>query len=76
MEIFFQELARAEVTKLLDRTGGKLDMSNTGELNYLERCIKESLRLFPPVSTIMRYTKEDLQLSNDQTQISIHSRNK
>lgn len=33
-------------------------------MSYLERCIKESLRLFPSVPTVARHLMEDLQLSN------------
>lgn len=60
----FKERARAEVTELLDKNDGKYDVSMNQEFSYLERCIKESLRLYPPVATMLRYTAEDLQLSN------------
>ncbi|XP_023316140.1 cytochrome P450 4C1-like [Trichogramma pretiosum] len=59
-----QERARLEVTELLEKKQGKIDMANLQELCYLERCIKESLRLYPPVSTILRHTTEDIQLKN------------
>lgn len=32
-------------------------------MEYLERCIKESLRLYPPVPVISRLLTKDLQLS-------------
>ena len=51
------------MTKILDRNGGRIEMADLQEFSYLERCIKESLRLYPPVSTLLRYTSEELQLS-------------
>ncbi|NP_001165935.1 cytochrome P450 4AB9 precursor [Nasonia vitripennis] len=59
-----QEKARAEAKEVLDCSHGKLDVSDVQKLNYLDRCIKESLRLYPPVSTIMRYSADELQLKN------------
>lgn len=60
----FQDRARVEATELLDRTNGDMEITDLQELNYLERCIKESIRLYPPVATLVRRNAEDLQLSN------------
>ncbi|NP_001165938.1 cytochrome P450 4AB21 isoform X1 [Nasonia vitripennis] len=57
-----QEKARAEVIKVLTESSGKIGMRQLQEFNYLECCIKESLRLYPPVANISRYITEDLQL--------------
>ncbi|XP_014232115.1 cytochrome P450 4C1-like [Trichogramma pretiosum] len=57
-----QERAREEVTAVLDKSNGNLGAAELQELTYLERCIKESMRLFPPVSIMSRYLREDLQL--------------
>nr|NP_001165933.1 cytochrome P450 4AB22 precursor [Nasonia vitripennis] len=59
-----QDKAREEVTEILDRSEGNMGMAQIQEFNYLERCIKESLRLFPPVATMARTITEDLQLKN------------
>ncbi|XP_014219869.1 cytochrome P450 4C1-like [Copidosoma floridanum] len=59
-----QDLARAEVTEVLDKNDGQIKMSDLQDLHYLERCIKETLRLFPPVATLVRYTREELQLKH------------
>ncbi|KAJ8683826.1 hypothetical protein QAD02_019618 [Eretmocerus hayati] len=59
-----QDRARCEVREVMSRSDNKLGMAELQELEYLERCVKESLRLFPPVATIMRHTPEDLQLKH------------
>lgn len=59
-----QDRARAEVKEVLDANGGKMSMSALQNLPYLERCIKESLRLFPSVPFISRSPEKDLKLSN------------
>lgn len=38
-------------------------MSDIQSCNYLEMCMKESLRLYPSVQFISRAIEEDLQLS-------------
>lgn len=45
-------------------------MAEMQELQYLERCIKESLRLYPPVSTVTRVVTEDLPLSTYNTYVN------
>ncbi|XP_023246853.1 cytochrome P450 4C1-like [Copidosoma floridanum] len=59
-----QDKARMEVSEVADRNGGRLGFNQIQELHYLERCIKESLRLYPPVAIIFRYFSEDLQLKH------------
>lgn len=58
-----QDKVRAEVSEIIDKAGGKLGISEIQEFAYLERCIKESLRLYPPVSVASRSITKDLQLS-------------
>lgn len=41
----------------------KMTISVIQEFSYLERCLKESLRLYPSVHTIVRYISKDMQLS-------------
>ncbi|KAL7290063.1 hypothetical protein TKK_0015792 [Trichogramma kaykai] len=59
-----QSKARAEVTKVLDKSNGNIGVQELKELQYLEQCIKETLRLYPPVSTIFRHTSSELQLKH------------
>ncbi|KAG7206576.1 hypothetical protein KM043_000260 [Ampulex compressa] len=57
-----QDRARMEVDELLRGNGGKFSMALLQRMPYLERCIKESLRLYPPVHFISREITEDMQL--------------
>ncbi|XP_011706271.1 PREDICTED: cytochrome P450 4C1-like, partial [Wasmannia auropunctata] len=43
---------------------GKLTMKSLQNLPYLERCIKESLRLYPSVYFISRIISEDVKLKS------------
>ncbi|XP_068991334.1 uncharacterized protein [Neodiprion pinetum] len=60
-----QDKARAEVDEVFEgKEDEKLSMREVQGLAYLERCIKESLRLFPSVPLVSRQISEDLQLKN------------
>lgn len=48
---------------MFKKTGGKIEYSDLQELQYLEMCIKESLRLYPSVPFISRKLTKDLKLS-------------
>ena len=52
-----------EVNEVFNKSGGKIGMTDLQCFNYLERCIKESLRLYPSVPFISRNITEDLHLS-------------
>ncbi|XP_076242843.1 cytochrome P450 4C1 [Calliopsis andreniformis] len=59
-----QKRARAEVNAIMQENGGKLTMSGLQCLSYLERCIKESLRLYPSVPFISRLPEMEVKLSD------------
>lgn len=53
----YQNLARADINKAVDKHGWTFEAFN--EMKYLEQCIAEGIRIHPPVSTIDRYTCND-----------------
>ncbi|KAI4484617.1 hypothetical protein M0804_007183 [Polistes exclamans] len=57
-----QERIREEVNSVMNQENYHMTMPVLQEFVYLERCIKESLRLYPSVHFISRYLTEDLQL--------------
>lgn len=59
-----QDRARIEVDEVFSQCDGKLSIGTIQQLTYLDRCIKESLRLYPSVHFISRELYEDLQLKN------------
>lgn len=52
-----------EIDCIFDDSGRSVKRHDLGQMKYLECCIKESLRLYPPVAFIMRKIDEDLNLS-------------
>ncbi|NP_001165987.1 cytochrome P450 4AB6 isoform X1 [Nasonia vitripennis] len=59
-----QDRIRAEVKEVLEKSEGKMGVPEIQQLNYLELCIKESLRLYPSVPFISRGVTKDLHLKN------------
>lgn len=54
-ELLYQEIHEA----VTENDGNPLSMSQLGDLDYLDRVIKESLRLYPPVASVSRELTED-----------------
>ncbi|KAL6420175.1 hypothetical protein ACFW04_012265 [Cataglyphis niger] len=46
----------------MQESEGKLTMRSLQNLSYLERCLKEALRLYPSVPVISRNVEEDVKL--------------
>ncbi|KAI4475760.1 hypothetical protein M0802_015037 [Mischocyttarus mexicanus] len=60
----FAERIRDEVNSVMNEEDYQMTISVLNEFSYLERCIKESLRLYPSVHFISRYITDDMQLKN------------
>ena len=57
-----QERVRIEVDTVMQENGEKLTMRLLQNLPYLDRCLKETLRLYPSVFFISRYAAEEVKL--------------
>ncbi|XP_047355527.1 cytochrome P450 4C1-like isoform X6 [Vespa velutina] len=57
-----QERIRNEVNTVMQQSDCKLTIPILRKFSYLERCLKESLRLYPSVHFMARYISQDLQL--------------
>jgi cytochrome P450 len=51
-----------EMNQIFGDSDREVTFQDTLEMKYLERCIMESLRLYPPVPVIARELQEDLKL--------------
>ncbi|XP_029659400.1 cytochrome P450 4C1-like [Formica exsecta] len=58
-----QERVRVEVDTMMQENGGKLTMRLLQNLPYLDRCLKETLRLYLSVFFIIRDVKENIHMS-------------
>lgn len=60
-----QEQIVQEMNEIFPDPNEEPTIQKLNELKYLERCIKESLRLYPSVSFISRILDEDLTTTNN-----------
>ncbi|XP_059107743.1 cytochrome P450 4F4-like isoform X1 [Peromyscus eremicus] len=59
----YQERCRQEVRELLrDRASTEIEWDDLAQLPFLTMCIKESLRLHPPVTMVSRCCTQDISL--------------
>ena len=56
-----QEKLIQEVDQVVEASDGKIDQESIREMPYLEACIKETLRLLPPVFRTDRTCVKDWQ---------------
>ncbi|XP_043506169.1 cytochrome P450 4C1-like [Polistes fuscatus] len=59
-----QQRIRDEVNTIMLKDNYNLTIADLQEFSYLDRCIKESLRLYPSVHSIFRTLTHDLALNN------------
>lgn len=57
-----QEKVIQELDEIFGDSDRPVTFQDTLEMKYLERCLMETLRLFPPVPLIAREIKNDLKL--------------
>ncbi|XP_011704884.1 PREDICTED: cytochrome P450 4g15-like, partial [Wasmannia auropunctata] len=57
-----QNRVRKEIDSVMQENGGKFTMKSFQSLSYLDRCIKEAIRLYPSGFVISRLTEEDVKL--------------
>jgi len=58
-----QEIVHEELDRVFgeDRTRD-VTFDDLNELKYLDMCVKEALRIFPPIAQILRHTTRDVKL--------------
>lgn len=63
-----QEIVHEELDRVFgdDRTRD-VTFDDLNELKYLDMCVKEALRIFPPIAQILRHTTRDVKLDNGLT---------
>ncbi|XP_037782766.1 uncharacterized protein LOC119579100 [Penaeus monodon] len=59
-----QECVFEEIEAVMQGSDGAPSAADLREMKYLELCLKETLRLFPPIPMIIRELKEDAVISN------------
>ncbi|EZA50072.1 Cytochrome P450 4C1, partial [Ooceraea biroi] len=59
-----QDRVKNEVNDVMEENGGKLTMTALQNLPYLERCLKETMRLYPIGYFIGRKLEEDVMLQS------------
>lgn len=73
-----QQKVYEEIKSVVDGTGGEpLNTADFNSMNYTDRVIKETMRLYPPVPFISRDLTDDIRLSSGHrvpkgTQCNLH----
>jgi len=61
----FQDKAYEELEEIFDGSDRSPTFKDLNEMKYLERVIREVLRLYPSVPVVSRLLQEDLDLGRD-----------
>ncbi|KAK9884794.1 hypothetical protein WA026_009022 [Henosepilachna vigintioctopunctata] len=57
-----QHNVREEIIEVLEKSNGKLTYESIAEMKYLEKVISETLRKYPPLSTLFRICTKDFKV--------------
>ncbi|XP_055840918.1 cytochrome P450 4g15 [Episyrphus balteatus] len=68
-----QERVLAELDEIFGDSDRPATFQDTLEMKYLERCLMETLRMYPPVPIIARQLKEDLKLASGNYVVPVGS---
>lgn len=58
-----QDKCYEEISSVLPNKEDDLSYDDLSKLDYVERCLKETMRLFPTVPVVARKVDKDFQLS-------------
>ncbi|KAG5667851.1 hypothetical protein PVAND_015820 [Polypedilum vanderplanki] len=61
-----QDKARDNVRKILSKYDGKFTYEGLMEMDYVDMCVNETLRKYPPVSFITRYCSNDYKIEHTE----------
>ncbi|CAG9762995.1 unnamed protein product [Ceutorhynchus assimilis] len=64
-----QDKVIQEVDEIFQGSNRPATFADTLEMKYLERCLLETLRLFPPVPIIARQLQQDVQLASNNDHV-------
>lgn len=67
-----QEKARNEIERVLEKHDGHLSYESLADMQYLDQILNESLRKYPPVSSLVRFANEDYQYDDLPFKIPKH----
>ena len=59
----FQEKARDEIKQFLE-ADGDVTVENLSKIKYLDNCIKEAMRLYPPAIGVDRILSKDIEIAS------------
>ena len=60
-----------ELNQIFGDSDRPATFADTLQMKFLERCLLETLRLYPPVPVIARKLQEDLKLGNTNIRINL-----
>lgn len=61
-----QDKARSDVRKSIEKHDRKLTFDSVADMTYLEQCVNETLRKYPPASSVQRVALEDYNIPDSK----------